>query len=99
MYYFPTCTSKRIPISEIRSIQLIEGVPERIWGTITFDYWFPLEKDRTHHECFIAVDNGSSLKPAFTCTDTRKVYGLLFSLLKKNKGGLKNLFKDGDIEL
>lgn len=48
-----------------------------MWGTGTFEYWFALDKNRFDYDCFIAIDNGDSLKPAFTCTNNEQVYALI----------------------
>ena len=76
-YYFPFGTSKRIPIADIKDVYLIKQSSGRIWGTGTFEYWFALDKNRLDYDCFIAIDNGDSMKPAFTCTDNEKVYNLI----------------------
>lgn len=68
-YYFPIGTSKRIPISKIKDVEFINSSSSRIWGTGTFEYWFALDSKRMGYESFIAIDNGSSVKPAFTCTN------------------------------
>lgn len=77
-YYFPIGTSKRIPIADIKDVYLIEDSSiGRLWGTGAFDYWFALDKKRLEYNCFIAIDNGESMKPAFTCTDNQLVYNLI----------------------
>ena len=35
-YFFPIATSKRIPLQEIRNVELIQETSGRIWGTGTF---------------------------------------------------------------
>lgn len=68
-YYFPFGTSKRIPISDIKDVYLVNETSLRLWGTGTFEYWFALDKKRMDYDSFIAIDLGDGIKPAFTCTN------------------------------
>ena len=48
-----------------------------------YDTWLALDTKRAQSEGFILLDNGSSLKPAFTCTDNKKAYKVLKKLMKE----------------
>lgn len=87
-YYFPFGTSRRIPIDSIRDVCLIKEASSRVWGTGSFDYWFALDKNRMEYECFIAIDTGESMKPAFTCTNNEQVYVLIKELVARKQAGL-----------
>ncbi len=80
-YFFPFGNSKRIPIDRIKDVYLIKKNIYRLWGTGTFEYWFALDSKRFDYNCFIAIDNGSSMLPSFTCTDNEGVYKLLKELI------------------
>lgn len=80
-YYFPFGTSKRIPIDTIRDVYLVNESSSRVWGTGAFDYWFALDKNRMDYSCFIAIDTGENMKPAFTCTNNEQVYSIIKELV------------------
>lgn len=50
------------------------------WG-----YWMPGDLKRWDYDRFIAVYNGSSITPSFTCTDMNKAYRILSEQLAKYK--------------
>jgi hypothetical protein len=81
-YFFPFCNSKRIPLSTIIDVHLVNKDSYRIWGTGTFEYWFALDSKRFDYHSFVVIDNGSSMKPAFTCTDNEQAYKIIKELVE-----------------
>ena len=80
-YYFPVGIAKRIPLDKIKGVELVTAKVGRIWGTDDFDYWLPFDSDRIKRDSFIVVDNGSSMKPAFTCTNNQEAFRILKELV------------------
>ena len=56
------------------------GMNVQEWG-----YWMPGDLKRWDYDRFIAVDNGSSITPSFTCTDMNTAYKILVEEWTKYK--------------
>jgi hypothetical protein len=59
----------------------------KLWGmnVTEWGYWMPGDLKRWDYDRFIAVYNGSSITPSFTCTDMNRAYRVLSEQLAKYK--------------
>ena len=86
-YYFPFGSAKRVPLSQIESIQAkppsFFGGSWRIWGSgdPLFRTWFPLDGARPSRDLiFIATLRGRSVRVGFTVEHSQPVIGILEKL-------------------
>jgi hypothetical protein len=81
-YYFPFGTAKRVPLSQIETVQArrpsVASGSWRIWGTGDFATWFPLDFGRPNRDTiFVASLRGASQRIGFTVEDSQKVAEVL----------------------
>lgn len=81
-YYFPFCTAKRVPLEQIASVEAckpsLRNGSGRLWGSSSFDIWFPLDASRPRRDAiFIATLRGASMRIGFTVEDSKTVAGIL----------------------
>lgn len=57
----------------------------KLWGmnATEWGYWQPGDLKRWDYDRFIAIYNGSSIKPCFTCTDMERAYQILNQQIQK----------------
>ena len=77
-YYFPFAGDKRVPLSQIESVQVrppsVWGGSWRIWGSGDFRTWFPLDGARSSRDAiFLAFLRGCFIRIGFTVEDSKKV--------------------------
>jgi hypothetical protein len=80
-YYFPFGTSKRIPYTQIKSVQmrtmgLLTG-KGRTWGSGDLRHWLSLDVHRLQKEKAIILDVGTWVRPVITPDDPDRVLALL----------------------
>ncbi|SFE50750.1 hypothetical protein [Blastococcus tunisiensis] len=80
-YYFPFATSKRIPYSAIRGVDVrpltwLTG-KGRLWGSAHPRYWLPLDATRLRKDTAVVLDLGGRVRPTFTPDDPERVRQLL----------------------
>lgn len=87
-YYFPSGTSKIIPLGAIRGYRVeplgIFVRRFRIWGTSDLRRWLPLDIRRPCKTTLVTLDvPGSRLHPAFTPSNPDDFLALLDELLER----------------
>jgi len=81
-YYFPLASDKRVPLTEIESVEtrppsILNG-SWRIWGTGDFQTWFPFDGRRPRRDrIFIAHLRDRSGRIGFTVEDSQAMQGIL----------------------
>ena len=88
-YYFPFGQDRRVPFSDIASIEAKKpsffGGSWRIWGTGNFTTWFPCDFGRPFRDrIFVVKLRNTRRRIGFTVIDSEKVTTLL-----KSKGLLQ----------
>jgi hypothetical protein len=80
-YYFPLGTPKRIPYTQVKSVEAYEmgwlTGKGRLWGTSTFRTWLPFDADRARKQTLLELDLGRVVKPSFTPDDPFRVLTLI----------------------
>ena len=74
--------TKRIPYSEIRSVERIpigQVRRWRLWGTTIPGYWFNLDPGRRRKSVGFVIDAGKPVKPIITPDDPDRLLGALHS--------------------
>ncbi|HEY3854607.1 MAG TPA: hypothetical protein VGO67_09460 [Verrucomicrobiae bacterium] len=81
-YSFPFASDKRVPLTEIESVEArwpsALGGSWRIWGSSDFRTWFPLDAKRPGRDrIFIATLRNKFRRIGFTVEDSRKLEEVL----------------------
>ena len=85
-YFFPFGQSKTVYFHEIERVELRNYKWKgKLWGmsATEWGYWMPGDRNRWDYKNFVAVYNGSSITPCFTCTDMERAYQILSQALTK----------------
>lgn len=88
-YFFPTASTKKIPIKDIKLVEKRElgFAKARLWGmdATHWGYWLAGDKSRLGRTHFIGLTLvGSSIKPSFTTESVDEIYFLLKKLVRAN---------------
>jgi len=87
-YYFPTATSKKIDLNDIKRI-IIQEITTftgkyKLWGMNYQCLWFPLDATRYMKDKCLILDLGSCINPAITPDNVETVYNILQAHIKNN---------------
>ena len=84
-YYFPTGSDKRVPLTDIESIEVRQpsafGGSYRIWGSGDLRSWYPLDRNRPKRDrIFRATLRGQRVRIGFTVERSDEVINVFKQL-------------------
>jgi hypothetical protein len=84
-YYFPTGSDKRVPLSDIESVEVRQpstfGGSYRIWGSGDLRTWYPLDRQRPKRDrIFRANLRSQKVRIGFTVERSEEVINVLKQL-------------------
>jgi hypothetical protein len=104
-YYFPTLSSKVIPIDKIKNVDLFEldwlNGKNKLWGLSLNFYYYNLDKSRSNKTHGITIkEEGDLIGTQITPDDPKKCLKVLKNLMSHQKDNKKSdpLLKEGEKE-
>lgn len=89
-YFFPLGSKKTIYYHEVERVEMRSYAWKgKLWGmsATEWGYWMPGDLNRWDYDRYVAVYNGSSITPCFTCKDMDRAYQILNDQLAKYREG------------